>query len=347
MSRAPSVPNWRICVAPMLDWTDRHFRFFMRLITRHTLLYTEMITTAAILFGDREKLLGHSPQEHPVALQIAGNDPVELAECARIGEEWQYCEINLNLGCPSDRVQQGNFGAALMRQPRLVARCIAAMKKATSLPVTAKHRLGVDDLDSYEYLRDFVWRLIDAGCDRLIIHARKAWLQGLNPKANRRIPPLRYDLVYRLKEDFPDQIFVINGGITRLEDALQHLQHVDGVMIGRAAYDNPYLFAAADERIFGDPTPVRSRQEIVEQMIPYIEEWQRRGLRPKRIIRHMFGLFSFRPGARAWRRYLSEYAHLELPPAEVLRNALKKVPEWVRTESPQHLPAPASPKFSA
>ncbi|NJN49373.1 MAG: tRNA dihydrouridine(20/20a) synthase DusA, partial [Alkalinema sp. RL_2_19] len=255
----------------MMDRTDRHCRYFLRQISARTLLYTEMVTSQAILHGDLEKLLGFTPEESLIALQVGGDDPARLAKCATIAAEFGYDEINLNVGCPSQRVQSGNFGACLMMEPERVADCVAAMRSASNLPVTVKHRIGVDDHDHYEHLRQFVEIVAAAGCQRFTVHARKAWLKGLSPKENRDVPPLRYADVYRLKQEFPDLVIEINGGILTLDATLEHLAQVDAVMIGRAAYDNPYLLAEADRRIFREAVAVRSRHEIVEAMYPYID----------------------------------------------------------------------------
>lgn len=292
----------------MLDWTDRHFRFFLRQISRHMLLYTEMVTTGAILHGDRERHLGYDDAEHPLALQLGGSDPQELAACARIASDFGYDEINLNVGCPSDRVQSGRFGACLMAEPQLVADGIAAMIAATPIPVTVKHRIGIDDLDSYQALCHFVSTVAEAGCQRFVVHARKAWLQGLSPKENRDIPPLRYDIVYQLKRDFPQLSIVLNGGIQDLESSLTHLRQVDGVMIGRAAYHDPYLLAGADRMLFGDLHSTPTRHQVLERMLPYIEQQLAHGQRLHNITRHLLGLFHNCPGARQWRRHLSEHA---------------------------------------
>jgi len=305
----PSLDH-RISIAPMLDWTDRYFRYFARLISRHTLLYTEMVTTGALLHGDRARFLDFDPLEHPVALQLGGSEPAELARCSHLGEQWGYDEINLNLGCPSDRVQSGRFGACLMKQSALVADCIRAMRDATGLPVTAKHRVGVDEQDSYAALRDFVGTLAEAGCDSFIVHARKAWLQGLSPKQNREVPPLRYQAVYQLKQDFPGLDIIINGGITTLDQCADHLQRVDGVMIGREAYHNPWILADADRRIFGDSPAPLTRHQVVERLLPFIDRELAQGTPLQRITRHLLGLFHGQPNARAWRRHLSERAHL-------------------------------------
>lgn len=302
--------NRRICIAPMMEWTDRHDRFFLRLITRNALLYTEMVTADAVLHGHRERLLHFNAAEHPVALQLGGSDPAKLAACARIGEEWGYDEINLNVGCPSDRVQAGRFGACLMAEPALVGDCIAAMQAACSLPVTVKTRIGIDEIDSYEELCNFIATVASAGCGIFTIHARKAWLQGLNPRENREIPPLHYDTVYQIKRDFPALTIVLNGGVTTLDDAEKHLAHVDGVMLGRAAYQNPYLLALVDRRFYECSATPLTRIEVVERLLPYIEHELTIGTELKHIARHILGLFQGEPGARAWRRHLSENAHL-------------------------------------
>jgi tRNA-dihydrouridine synthase A len=305
----------------MLDWTDRHCRFFLRLVTRHTLLYTEMVTTGALIHGDRRRHLDFDPAEHPLALQLGGADPNEMALCARLGDDWGYDEVNINCGCPSDRVQNGRFGACLMAEPRVVADCVSAMKAAVDLPVTVKSRIGIDERDSYGELVDFVGQVAEAGCDAMIVHARKAWLQGLSPRENREVPPLRYDWVDRLKGDFPDLPMVINGGIRTLDEALGFLDRLDGVMIGREAYQNPWLLAAVDQDIFGDPTPSPSRHEVLERLLPYVERGLADGVPLNAMTRHVLGLFQGRPGARAWRRHLSENAHKPGAGIEVLRAA--------------------------
>lgn len=295
-----------LSIAPMMDRTDRHYRAFMRTLTRHTLLYTEMVVTKAILHGNRDHILGYDDAEHPLALQIGGDDPAELAECARIAEGMGYHEVNLNIGCPSERVQKGSFGACLMREPDTVARGVEAMREATSLPVTVKHRIGVDDLDAYEDMERFVRRVAQAGGDRFSVHARKAWLKGLSPKQNRTVPPLRYEEVYRLKREHPELHIEINGGVLTLDEALEHLKQVDAVMIGRAAYDHPFLFAEADLRVFGDSRPTVSRRQAVESFLPYLT----RSFGPKHklhhITRHMLNLFAGIPGNKAWKRALME-----------------------------------------
>ena len=315
----------RLSLAPMLDWTDRDFRYLCRLISKHALLYTEMVTTGALLYGDHIRFLEHDESEYPMALQLGGSDPAELAKCARQGEQAGYQEINLNIGCPSDRVQNGRFGACLMADPQLVANCVSAMKEAVDLPVTVKTRLGIDEQDSYEFLAKFVDMIHRAGVDALILHARKAWLNGLSPKENRDIPPLDYAKVYQIKRDFPDLHLDINGGIHNLREAMAHLEHVDGVMMGRALYHQPYLLADADKLIFNDAGAVSSQHEIVELMLPYIEKRMQQGRPLKSITRHMLGLFQGLPGARRWRRHLSENAHLPDAGIEVVRDALKLI----------------------
>ncbi len=309
----------------MMDWTDRHCRSFHRLLSRHTVLYTEMVTTGAILHGDRDRLLGRDPAEQPVVLQLGGSDPADLAEAVRIGEGYGYDGFNLNCGCPSDRVQRGTFGACLMGEPETVARCVAAMRAATALPVTVKCRIGIDDRDSYEDLRRFVDIVADGGCATFIVHARKAWLQGLSPKENREVPPLRWPDVHRLKAERPDLEIHINGGILDLDMAEAQLAHVDGVMIGRAAYQNPYLLAEIDSRFHGASDPPAAREAVVEAMLPYIERELAAGTRLGAITRHMLGLFQGRPRARAWRRHLSENAHRPGAGVEVVTEALAQV----------------------
>ena len=326
--------SWPLSVAPMMDRTDRHYRFVMRQITRHTLLYTEMVTTGAVLKGDRERNLGFDPREKPLALQLGGDDPRQLEVCARIAEDMGYDEVNLNVGCPSDRVQKGRFGACLMAEPERVTDAVDAMRSAVRIPVTVKHRIGVDDLDSYDHMRRFVETVAEAGCDRFSVHARKAWLSGLSPRENRQIPPLRYRDVYRLKRELPRLRIEINGGVTTLDEAEAHLDHVDGVMIGRAAYDRPYLFAEADRRFFGDHREPPSRRQVVEAMLPYLERWHRQGVPVSRITRHLLQLFAGEPGARAWRRYLSENAPGSDSEPEVVREALRRVPDDVLDHRP-------------
>lgn len=314
-----------VSIAPMMDYTDRHFRYFMRQITKKTLLYTEMITTQAIIHGNRPKLLDFSPIENPLSLQLGGDNPQDLAECAKIGQDWGYDEINLNVGCPSSRVQHGNFGACLMAKPEKVAKCIETMQKAVNIPVTVKHRIGIDNCDRYEDMANFVRIVSQSGCRRFTIHARKAWLKGLSPKDNRNIPPLRYHDVYRLKQEFPDLIIEINGGITTLEQVREQLKFVDGVMIGRAAYDNPYLFATIDRDILGETVNPPSRHQIIEAMLPYIDFWIAKGLKLNSISRHFLQIFCGQTGTKAWKRYLSENAHLPHADSQIILEALKLV----------------------
>ena len=311
-----------LSVAPMMDRTDRHYRRFVREITRRTLLYTEMITTGAVLQGDRDFLLGFSPEERPLALQLGGDDPEALSECARIAEDRGYDEVNLNVGCPSDRVRQGRFGACLMAEPERVADAVAAMREATSVPVTVKHRIGIDDLDRYEDMALFVRTVAGAGCDRFSVHARKAVLGGLSPKANRTVPPLRYEDVHRLKREHPGLRIEINGGIASLEEVRRQLEFVDGVMIGRAAYDDPFLLSTVDRDFYGDDVVPVTRRQVVEAMIPYIEERLTEGVPLSRIARHMHGLFTGQPGARHWRRRLGETAARPGAAAQVLLDAI-------------------------
>ena len=299
----------RICMAPMMDYTDRHDRYFMRLISKHALLYTEMVTTGAILFGDKNRHLDFSSEEHPVAIQLGGSDPQELAQCARLCEEWGYDEINLNVGCPSDRVQSGQFGACLMAEPQIVADCVKAMVDVVSVPVTVKTRIGIDNRDSYEELCEFIETVSQAGCKLFVIHARKCWLKGLSPRQNREIPPLRYEVVYQLKRDYPELFFVLNGGIHTLEQAASHQPYTDGVMIGRAAYDNPWLFAEVDQRFFGKPAQVAERVSIIQKMEPYVAQQLSRGVPLSRLLKPLFNLFHGQAGGKRWRRYLSEHIH--------------------------------------
>ncbi len=309
----------------MMEWTDRHCRYFLRQLSHHCLLYTEMVTTSALLHADPGRLLQFDPAEHPVALQLGGSQPDELAECARLGEKHGYDEINLNLGCPSDRVQSGHFGACLMAEPERVAACVTAMTDAVAVPVSVKTRIGVDSQDSYEHLYQFVDRLAQAGCGTFIVHARKAILKGLSPRENRSIPPLRYEYVYRLKQDLPELEIILNGGVTSLDEAEAQLAHVDGVMMGREAYHNPYLLADVDGRIFNDSRALPTRAGIVQQMLPYIVRELQAGCELKHITRHMLGLFQGIPGARAWRRQLSHYGPGAGAGTEVILAALEAV----------------------
>lgn len=314
-----------LCVAPMMDWTDRHCRFFHRLLSPHARLYTEMITAAALVHGNRLHLLEHSHEEHPVALQLGGADPLELAQAARYGAQAGYDEINLNVGCPSDRVQSGRFGACLMREPQLVADCARAMIDAmpASIAMTVKCRIGVDDQDDYAGLQQFAEMMIDAGVRTLIVHARKAWLSGLSPKENREIPPLDYARVYRLKRELPQLTVVINGGILDLDATRAHLQHVDGVMLGRLAYHDPYALARIDAALYATQPP--DRDQVLTAMRPYVQAELARGTKLKHIARHLLGLYQGLPGARAFRRVLSERAHRDGAGWEVIEAALEQV----------------------
>jgi tRNA-dihydrouridine synthase A len=317
--------NRRFAVAPMMEWTDRHCRFFHRLLTRRALLYTEMLTTGAVLHGDRARLLRYDPAEHPLALQLGGSDPRALAACARIGAELGFGEINLNAGCPSDRVQDGRFGACLMAEPALVGDCVAAMKAAVAIPVTVKCRIGIDEQDGEEALEIFAQSVERAGTDALIVHARKAWLKGLSPKENREIPPLDYDRVYRLKRAHPRLPVIINGGIGSVEAALAHLQHVDGVMMGRAAYQEPWRLLAVDPLVFGEVVEYPSAKAAAAALVPYIERELAHGTRLHAITRHLHGLFRAVPGARAFRRALANAATSPQAGGELLTAALALV----------------------
>ena len=315
----------------MLDWTDKHCRYFLRQISKHALLYTEMVTTGAIIFGKGD-YLAYNDAEHPVALQLGGSDPTDMARCAALAQERGYDEVNINVGCPSDRVQNGRFGACLMAEPSTVAKCIEAMQKEVDIPVTVKSRIGIDDMDEYQDLTNFVHVVADAGCDIFTVHARKAWLKGLSPKENRDIPPLMYDRVHALKEEFPQLNISINGGVKTLDDAALHLEKLDGVMIGREVYSNPYILADVDRRFYQNDSAVLTREEIVHAMLPYVEAQMASGARAWNIARHMLGLFQGQPGGRIWRRYLSQHGTgqskngLQVGP-ELLTNALAAVNE--------------------
>jgi tRNA-dihydrouridine synthase A len=309
----------------MMDWTDRHCRVFHRLMTRRARLYTEMLTSGAILHGDRQRLLAFDESEHPVALQLGGSDPRDLATSAKIGEDFGYDEINLNVGCPSDRVKEGRFGACLMAEPKLVATCVAAMKQAVTIPVTVKCRIGIDDQDPELALDTLARAVVAAGADALIVHARKAWLNGLSPKENRDIPPLDYDRVYRLKAAMPDVPVIINGGIGSLEEAKQHLAHVDGVMLGRAAYQEPWRLTSVDGELFGEAAPFATMKDVFEAMMPYIERELRSGTRLHSITRHFVGAFHGVPGARAFRRHLAEHGAKAGAGVDVLKAAIALV----------------------
>jgi tRNA-dihydrouridine synthase A len=315
----------------MMDWTDRHCRYFHRLLTPNARLYTEMVTSPAMIHGDRERLLGFDRSEHPLALQVGGSDPLELAEAARIGVEWGYDEINLNVGCPSDRVQSGRFGACLMREPELVADCFTAMHEAVSVPVTVKCRLGVDAQDEYADLQHFIETVAARGCTVFVVHARKAWLKGLSPKENRDVPPLNYERVYQLKRHFPLLTIVINGGINEVAEVERHLEHTDGVMLGRTAYHEPYRLAELEHRLYGTPLP--SRESVIDRMRPYIAAHIASGGKLQHISRHLLGLFQGLPGARGWRRHLSENAHRNDAGIDVVDRALEQCLSQVRAHA--------------
>jgi tRNA-dihydrouridine synthase A len=314
------IQSHKFSIAPMMDWTDTHCRVLHRLLSRHALLYTEMVTADAVLRGDRNRLLGFDASEHPVALQLGGSDPAALSEASRVGEDFGYDEINLNVGCPSDRVQSGRFGACLMQEPELVADCMTAIRNAVSIPVTIKCRIGVDDQDPEHSLRNLIRPCAEAGATRFAVHARKAWLKGLSPKENRDVPPLDYDLVYRVKKENPSLEIVINGGIQSLDEAEAHLAHVDGVMLGRAAYQNPAILLDIDGRFFGDAPP--DFDAVLDRWCGYVEGQVKAGVRLNSMTRHMLGLFNGRPGARAFRRHLSENAVRDGAGITVLRDAL-------------------------
>lgn len=306
----------------MMDYTDRFCRHFHRLLSRRTLLYTEMVTTGALIHGDRDRHLRFNEFEHPIALQLGGSDPAALATSAVCAADYGYDEINLNCGCPSDRVQSGKFGAILMKSPSLVAECISAMQNAVDIPITIKHRIGIDELESYDFLCEFVGTITDTGCETFIVHARKAWLEGLSPKQNREVPPLDYQRIYRLKKDFPNLEIIINGGITNLDETEAHLEHVDGVMIGREAYHNPYILAEVDQRIYHDCHPAPSRSQVLEEFTRFAESQLTAGIRLSHMTRHILGLFHGMPGARKFRRHISENAHRENADISVLFQAL-------------------------
>ena len=319
-------PNRILSVAPMMDWTDRFDRYFLRLMSKHVFLYTEMVNANAIVFGDAERHLKYFDIEHPIAVQLGGSEPDKLASAAKVCESYGYDEINLNCGCPSDRVQSGSFGACLMKTPEVVADCIKAMQDVVSVPVTVKHRIGIDNMDDYDFVRRFVDVVADAGCQSFTVHARKAILKGLSPKENREIPPLKYDTAYQLKQDYPELEFIINGGIQNLDDTKKHLEKIDGVMIGRAAYNTPYdVLSTADREIYGDEYVLPTRDDIVMQMIPFIQNCLSDGVPLRLITRHMVGLYHGQHGGRLWRRYLSENAYRNGADESVVLDALKQV----------------------
>ena len=311
----------RLCTAPMMDWSDRHCRYFFRQLSRNAVVYTEMITGGALIHGDVDRHLRFHADEHPVALQLGGSEPRDLAHCARLGERYGYDEINLNCGCPSERVQNGAFGACLMAEPKLVADCVKAMRDAVSTPVTVKHRLGIDSIEEYDFVRRFVETVAQAGCATFLVHARNAVLKGLSPKDNREVPPLKYDYVYRLKKEFPDLRIVVNGGVDTLEKAAAHLDQADGVMLGRVAYHDPYILALADSRLFGEP--LKPRAEIVEAMFAYTRAEVASGTPVRAIARHMLGLYHGQPNARIWRRMLSDAKLLAENRPELLLEAMQ------------------------
>ena len=315
--------NRKISIAPMMDWTDRHDRYFLRLISPNALLYTEMITTHALIHGDYRRFLAFDALEHPVALQLGGSEPDKLARCAKLGEGFGYDEINLNVGCPSDRVKTGRFGACLMLEPELVGDCISAMKNFVKIPVTVKCRIGVDHQDSYEEFSHFIHTVHQAGCDVFIIHARKAWLNGLSPKQNREIPPLQYETVHAIKRDFPHLTIVINGGIKKTSEIEHQLKHVDGVMIGREAYSNPYWLTEIENKIFSNE--ISDRDAIIQNFIPYVERELKNNIKLSSMTRHILGLYQGQKGARMWRRHLSENAHRPNANVEVINEALQYV----------------------
>ncbi len=319
--------NRKFTVAPMLDWTDRHCRHFHRLLTKYAILYTEMVTTGALLNGDVDRHLRFDVAEHPVALQLGGSDPHDLATCARMAADYGYDEVNINVGCPSERVQKGAFGACLMAEPELIGECVSAMQAAVSIPITVKNRIGIDDQDDYEGLHRFISTVSQAGCRTFIIHARKAWLKGLSPKENREIPPLRYELVYQIKREFSQLEILINGGITTLEQCQQHLQYVDGVMVGREAYHNPWVLAQVDAQLYGTSSAVDDRKAIVEAFLPYVQQQLEQGVPLGHMTRHILGIFQGMTGARAWRRHISENAHKAGAGVELLREAMQMVRE--------------------
>ena len=311
----------------MLDWTDTHCRGFHRLLTREAVLYTEMVTTGALVHGDVQRHLRYAPAEHPLALQLGGSNPADLAHCSKLAEEYGYDEVNLNVGCPSDRVQSGRFGACLMAEPELVAECTSAMQNAVSIPVTVKCRIGIDQQDDYADLQRFVATVSESGVNTFIVHARKAWLDGLSPKENRDVPPLNYERVYLLKEEFPQLEIIINGGVNTLDECRQHLNKVDGVMMGRAAYQSPFLLKQVDQQIYGVDRPVIRDAELIDHLCHYVEQRLAAGAQLKFISRHIVGLFQSRPGARQWRRYLSENAYKPGSGVEVIRAAAAFIPD--------------------
>ncbi len=325
-STTPAIDR-TFCVAPMLDCTDRHERYLARLISKHAVLYTEMITTGALIFGDRPKFLNFDEVEHPVALQLGGSDPDAMTQCAELVQEWGYDEVNINVGCPSDRVQSGSFGACLMQSPELVAQNVKQMQAAVDIPVTVKCRIGVDEQEP----REALWRLVElsaeAGCGTFLVHARKAWLKGLSPKENRDLPPLDYELVYQLKQDFPELEIVLNGGINTLEDCQSHLQHLDGVMMGREAYSNPFIMSQVDAKLYGDKATPRTRDQVLADFIRYVDKNIKEGVRLNHMSRHVVGLFHGEPRSRLFRRHISQNAHKPGSGSEILAQAYRNMVE--------------------
>lgn len=327
MTDLQNTLNRRFTVAPMMDWTDRHCRYFHRLLSENAVLYTEMVTTGALIHADPDRFLRYNREEQPVALQLGGSNATDLAKCTKMAEDYGYNEVNLNVGCPSDRVQNNMIGACLMAHPQLVADCLKQMQDAVSIPVTVKHRLGIDDMDSYDELKQFVETVRTSGCNVFIIHARKAILQGLSPKENRDVPPLKYEWVYQIKQEFPELEVHINGGIKSIEECHTHLQYVDGVMLGREAYQNPYILAEVDQAFYGSSDPIIGRKQAALNMIPYIEQQLDKGVPLNHIVRHMLGLFHAQRGGKQFRRFISENAHKPGASIEVLLNALERVPD--------------------
>lgn len=321
----PSPLSRRLSIAPMMACTTRDFRYLARLITRHTLLYTEMVVAQAVIHGDRERLLGHEAAEHPLAVQLGGSDPAQLAEATRICADYGYDEINLNVGCPSDRVQQGKIGAVLMAEPEQVARCVAAMAAVTDVPITVKTRIGIDDQDDYAFLHRFVHHMDAAGCRSLTIHARKAILDGLSPKENRDIPPLVHERAYAIKRDFPHLEIILNGGLKDIPNMLAHLGQVDGLMVGREAYQNPYFLAGVDHAVFGDAHPIPNQRQIAEAFLPYLERRYAAGTHPRHVLRHALTLFQAVPGARGYRRHLSRFMNRPEATPAVFEQALDQL----------------------
>ncbi len=341
-SETPKSIDRRFCVAPMMAWSDTHCRTFSRLLSKRAPLYTEMVTTRALIHGDRERFLRFHSAEHPLALQLGGSGPKALAECAQMAEDWGYDEVNLNCGCPSDRVQNNMIGACLMTEPNLVAECVDAMKQSVKIPVTVKHRIGVDDMDDYAGLLNFVETLAQAGCETFIVHARKAWLKGLSPKENRAIPPLQYEKVLQLKRDHPELEIIINGGITTLDQCQTLLKDLDGVMVGREAYTNPYLLAQVDRRIYGSNQSDRERAQVLQGFIDYVGTQLECGVSLKHMTRHILGLYQSQPGARQFRRVISERAHLPGAGLEVLelaREAIANPPRRIALEPDERSPS--------